>query len=61
MNNGKSPAYYLAAAIIWTVIALAVLVVLFFFSSADTLTRICGLVLIGMCIAGQWLRYRNMK
>lgn len=57
----KSPTYYLVAAIIWTVIALAVLVVLFFYSTADTLAKLCGLVLIVMCLAGQWLRYRKMK
>lgn len=61
MNDRKSPTYYLIAAIIWTVIALAVLVVLMFYSTAGTFTKLCGLVLIGMCLAGQWLRYRKMK
>lgn len=61
MNNGKSPRYYLIAAIIWTVVALLALVVLFAYSTADTITKVCGLVLIVMCIAGQWLRYRKLK
>lgn len=61
MNNQKSPTYYLVAAIIWTVIALAALVVLFFFSTAGVFTKLCGTVLIVMCLAGQWLRYRKLK
>lgn len=61
MNDRKSPTYYLIAAIIWTVIALAVLVVLMFYSTAGTFAKLCGLVLIGMCLVGQWLRYRKMK
>lgn len=61
MNDRKSPTYYLITAITWTVVALAVLVVLFFYSTADFVTKLCGLVLIGLCIVGQWLRYRKMK
>lgn len=61
MNNGRSPAYYLIAAIIWTVIALLALVVLLFFTDTGAFAKICGLALIGMCIAGQWVRYGRMK
>lgn len=61
MNKQKSSTYYLVAAIIWTVIALAALVVLFFFSTAGAFTKLCGMVLIVMCLAGQWLRYRKLK
>lgn len=61
MNDRKSPTYYLIAAIIWTVVALLALVVLFAYSTAGTFTKLCGLVLIGMCLAGQWLRYKKFK
>ncbi len=61
MNNQKSPTFYLVAAIIWTLVAVLALVVLFCYSTAGVFTKICGLVLIVMCIAGQWLRYRKMK
>ncbi len=61
MNNRKSPTYYLVAAIVWTVIALLALVLLFFYSDANFFTQLCGMVLISMCLAGQWLRYRKMK
>lgn len=61
MNNQKSSAYYLVAAIIWTVVALLALVVLFAYSTAGTFAKLCGLVLIGMCIAGQWMRYKKFK
>lgn len=57
----KSPAYYLIAAIVWTIVALLAMMVLFFYSTANTMTKICGLVLIGMCLVGQWLRYAKMK
>lgn len=61
MNNGKSPTYYLIAAIIWTVIAIFALYVLFFASTADAFAKGCGLVLIIMCVVGQWLRYKKMR
>lgn len=51
----------LISAIIWTVIALAVFYVLFFMSTADTVARLCGSVLIGMCLVGQWMRYFKFK
>ncbi|MDO4983547.1 MAG: hypothetical protein Q4E35_08340 [Eubacteriales bacterium] len=60
MNN-RGAKYYLIAAIVWTVIALAVLYVLFFASTANFTAKLCGLFLIVMCVAGQWLRYRKMK
>ena len=61
MNQGKSPTYYLVAAIIWTVIALFAMYVLLFATTATVVVKGCGLVLIVMCVAGQWLRYRKMK
>lgn len=57
----KSSTYYLIAAIVWTVVALLALAVLFFYSTAGTMTKKCGLVLIAMCLVGQWLRYAKMK
>lgn len=59
MNRGTK--YYLIAAIIWTVIALGVLYVLFCASTANATAKICGVFLIALCVAGQWLRYRKMK
>ena len=55
----KSPVFYLVAAIIWSVIA--ALVVLYAYSDAQLFAKLCGTVLICMCLAGQWLRYRKMK
>ena len=61
MNNGKSPTYYLVAAIIWTVIAVFALYVLLFASTAAGFAKWCGLVLIIMCVVGQWLRYYKLR
>ncbi len=61
MNQGKSPTYYLVAAIVWTVIALFALYVLLFATTTTLFAKGCGLVLIVMCVAGQWLRYRKMR
>jgi len=61
MNKGKSPTFYLVAAIIWTVVALFVMYVLFFGSTAGILAKVCGMVLIMMCVIGQWLRYFKMR
>lgn len=61
MNNSRSPMYYLIAAIVWTIIAVAALVVLFFYTTAGTFAKLCALALIAMCIAAQWLRYGRMK
>ena len=57
----KSPVFYLVAAIIWSVIAVFALVVLYAYSDAQLFAKRCGTVLICMCLAGQWLRYRKMK
>lgn len=59
MSN-RSPRFYLIAAIIWTVIAAFALVMLFL-SNATLFPKLCGIVLVGFCVAGQWLRYRKMK
>ena len=61
MNQGKSPTYYLVAAIIWTVIALFALYVLIFAATTTLVVKLCGLVLIAMCLAGQWIRYFKMR
>jgi len=51
----------LISAIIWTVISLLVFYVLFFMSTADTIARLSGSVLIGMCLVGQWMRYFKFR
>ena len=61
MNNGKSPTYYLIAAVIWTVIALFALYVLLFATETTVFAKGCGLVLIIMCLVGQWMRYLKMR
>jgi hypothetical protein len=61
MNKKKGRNFYLVSAIIWTVIALLVMYVLFFMSDANLMAQICGMVLICMCIIGQWMRYFKMK
>lgn len=57
MKQGKSPTFCLVAAIIWTLVALFVMYVLFFGSTAGLLAKVCGMVLIIMCVVGQWLRF----
>ena len=53
---------YLISAIIWTVIALSVLYVLLFMTSGGTaFSRLCGIALIFMCLAGQWLRWWKFR
>lgn len=52
---------YLLSAVIWTVIALIAFYVLFFMSTADTIARLSGSVLIGLCLAGQWIRYFKFR
>lgn len=56
MKNSRGDRGYLISAIIWTVIALAALVLLFMASSA-MFGKVCGLLLIVLCLVGQWLRY----
>ena len=52
----------LAMVLVWTVIALAVLYVLLFMTSGGTaFSRLCGIALIFMCLAGQWLRWWKFR
>lgn len=61
MKDKKSNRY-LISAIVWTVIALLVLYVLLFMTSGGTaFSRICGVALIVMCLAGQWLRWWKLR
>ena len=60
MNN-KSPKYYLVAAIVWTVIAIFAMALLFMASGGGTFARLCGLLLICLCVTGQWMRYFRSK
>lgn len=61
MNENRNNKY-LISAIVWTVIALAVLYVLLFMTSGGTaFGRICGIVLVVMCLAGQWLRWWKFR
>lgn len=61
MKDRKSNRY-LFAAIMWTVIALAVLYVLLFMTSGGTaFSRLCGVALVVMCLAGQWLRWWKFR
>ncbi len=59
MNSGDSQKY-LRSAIIWTVISVIALVLLFMAEGA-LFGKICGLTLVGFCMAGQWLRYLKSK
>ena len=61
MKDKKSNRY-LVSAIVWTVIALLVLYVLLFMTSGGTtFSRICGIALVVMCLAGQWLRWWKLR
>ena len=53
---------YLYSAIMWTVVALAVLSVLRVMTSGGTaFSRLCGVALIVLCLAGQWLRWWKFR
>ena len=54
--NGESKKF-LISAIIWTVICLFALGILIFAVQTSVFPKICGLVLIILCLSGQWLRY----
>ena len=60
MNDDKSPRYYLIAAILWSALALAALVILLC-STLSLFGKLCGLVLTAMCMAGPWMRYFKKK
>ena len=61
MKDKKSNRY-LVSAIVWTVIALLVLYVLLFMTSGGTaFGKVCGIALIVMCLAGQWLRWWTFR
>ena len=61
MKDKKSNRY-LISAIVWTVIALAVLYVLLFMTSGGTaFSKVCGIALVAMCLAGQWLRWWKFR
>lgn len=53
----KQSAKYLIAAILWSAVALFALYVLFFASTTTLLIRLAGILLIAMCLSGQWVRY----
>lgn len=55
MKGGNTK--YLISAIIWTLICLLALGILIFAVQTYVFTKICGLVLIILCLSGQWLRY----
>lgn len=60
--KGKKGNRYLYSAIMWTVVALAALYVLLFMASGGTtFSRLCGVALIVMCLAGQWLRWWKFR
>lgn len=59
MKNDQSRRF-LIAAIIWTVVA-AVAFGLLFIATGDLFGKICGGVLVVMCVVGQWLRYFKSK
>ena len=61
MKDKKSNRY-LVSAIVWTVIALLVLYVLLFMTSGGTaFGKVCGIALVTMCLAGQWLRWWKFR
>lgn len=53
---------YLISAIIWTVIALLALYLVLFMSSGGTaFSKACCIVLIVLCIMGQWMRWWKFR
>ncbi len=59
MNSGDSQKFF-KSAIVWTVISVIALILLFM-AEGPLLGKICGLTLVGFCMAGQWLRYLKSK
>lgn len=58
MNNKSKR--YLISAIFFTVIAVLA-GVLFLMSTASLFGKGCAIVLVIMCISGQWMRYNKFK
>lgn len=54
--NGESKKF-LISAIVWTTICVLALGILIFGVQSGLFPKICGLVLIILCLSGQWLRY----
>lgn len=52
---------YLVSAIVWTVICALALGILVFAVRAEPFPKVCALVLVILCLAGQWLRYAKAK
>lgn len=59
MKSNKSTRY-LISAIFFTVIAVLA-GVLFLMSTASLFGKGCAIVLVAMCIVGQWMRYKKFK
>ncbi len=56
MKEEKSPRHYLIAAILWTVLALFAGTLLLFYTGG-LFAKLCCILLICMCLVGQWMRY----
>lgn len=59
MGNNESRRF-LIAAIIWTVVA-AIAFVLLLLATGPLFGKLCGMVLVAMCVVGQWLRYLKSR
>lgn len=59
MKNDDSRRF-LIAAIIWTVVAAAALVLLIA-ATGELFGKLCGMVLVVLCVVGQWLRYLKSR
>ena len=58
--NKKGDQRYLRSAVIWTIISVIALMLLFV-AQGPLYGKICGMVLVGFCLAGQWIRYIKSK
>lgn len=58
MNKGDQR--YLRSAVIWSIIS-AIALLLLFAAQGPLYGKICGMILVAFCLAGQWLRYIKSK
>ena len=58
--NKKGDQRYFRAAVIWTIVAVIALLLLFM-AQGPLYGKICGMILVAFCLAGQWIRYIKSK
>ena len=61
MKKSNNSRKFLVSAILWTVVALAVLALFIYTGNPNIYGILGGTALVAFCVAGQWLRYFKFK